>query len=122
MGKIKGIFRTYAPEYLNLYGNNMPLQHKKVIAAMLSCKTEENGSLVYECEDCCEQHTLFRSCGNRHCPQCQHHKTRQWLVRQLNRQLPGHHLMVTFTVPEEIREFMRKPSACRLRRPVRHLD
>lgn len=107
MGKINEIFRTYAPEYLNLHGKAMPAEHKKVIAAMLACKTEVNGSLVYECEDCGERHTLFRSCGNRHCPQCQHHKSRQWLERQLNRQLPGHHFMVTFTVPEEIREFMR---------------
>lgn len=107
MGKINEIFRAYAPEYLRLYGDTMPFEHKKVIAAMLNCKTEENGSLVYECEDCGGKHLLYRSCGNRHCPQCQHHKSRQWLERQLNRQLPGHHFMVTFTVPQEIREFMR---------------
>ena len=107
MGKINEIFRTYAPKYLNLYGETMPFEHKKVITAMLSCKTEDNGFLVYECEDCAEQHTLFRSCGNRHCPQCQQHKSRQWLERQLDRQVPGAHFMVTFTVPEEIREFMR---------------
>lgn len=107
MGAINDIFRTYAPEYIRLHGDSMPLDHKKVIAAMLCCKTEENGSLSYECEDCAEQHMFFRSCGNRHCPQCQHHKSRKWLERQLNRQLPGHHFMVTFTVPEEIRDFIR---------------
>lgn len=107
MGKINEIFRTFAPEYVRLHGNSMPMEHKKVIAAMINCKTEENGSLVYECEECGEKHLLFRSCGNRHCPQCQYHKSRQWLERQLNRQLPGNHFMVTFTVPEEIRDFIR---------------
>src|SRR5512146_2488492 len=107
MGAINDIFRMYAPEYIGLYGDAMPAEHKKVIGAIITCKTEENGSLVYECEECGEKHLLFRSCGNRHCPQCQSHKTRQWLERQITRQLPGHHFMVTFTVPQEIRDFIR---------------
>ena len=46
-------------------------------------------------------------CGNRHCPTCQNHKARQWLKKQLDRELPGHHFMVTFTVPSQLRRFMR---------------
>jgi hypothetical protein len=107
MGMINDIFREFGPEYLKRFGETMPKEHKKVIAAMVKCKTEENGTLVYECEECGEKHMFFLSCGNRHCPQCQHHKTRQWLERQLSRQLPGQHFMTTFTVPEEIRPFMR---------------
>jgi hypothetical protein len=107
MGKINKLFRTYAPEYLALYGDTMPYEHKKVIDAILNCKTAENGTVVLECEDCGEQHTIFRSCGNRHCPQCQHNKGQLWMERQMDRQLPGDHFMVTFTVPEELREFMR---------------
>jgi ribosomal protein S27E len=59
MGKINKLFRTYAPEYLGLYGDTMPQVHKKVINAILNCKTAENGTLVFECEDCSEQHTIF---------------------------------------------------------------
>ena len=40
-------------------------------------------------------------------PGCQQHKTRQWLDWQLQRQLPGHHFMLTFTVPEPLRAFLR---------------
>lgn len=58
-------FLTFAPEYVRLHGNSMPMEHKKVIATMIICKTEENGSLVYECKECGEKHLLFRSCGNR---------------------------------------------------------
>lgn len=107
MGMINDIFRTYGPEYLRIYGETMPTEHKKVIAAIINCRTEGNGSFVYRCEKCGETHVVHRSCGNRHCPQCQGHKTRLWIERQLGRQLPGHHFMVTFTVPEEIRPFMR---------------
>jgi hypothetical protein len=107
MGMINEIFREFGPEYIRRFGNSMPGEHKKVIAAIIACRTEENGSLVYQCEECGESHVLHRSCGNRHCPQCQGHKTRQWLERQFKRQLPGHHFMVTYTVPEEIRPFLR---------------
>jgi hypothetical protein len=40
-------------------------------------------------------------------PTCQHFKTREWLESRINRQLPGHHFMLTFTVPESLRRFIR---------------
>ena len=63
---------------------------------------------LYQCEKCGQLHRVYRSCGNRHCPSCQHHKTRQWLEKQIKRQLPGHHFLLTFTVPEKLRRFIRK--------------
>ena len=75
--------------------------------AILKCRTEEAGIALYECEQCGHAHIVYRSCGNRHCPTCQHHKTREWLETQMNRQLPGHHFMLTFTVPESLRRFIR---------------
>ena len=48
-----------------------------------------------------------RSCGNRHCPNCQHEKTQAWLQKQSDRLLPIHHFLVTFTVPEELRGLLR---------------
>ena len=71
------------------------------------CRTEAYGSVCYQCEDCGHPHVLPAACGNRHCPQCQHRKTQQWLERGLQRQLPGHHFMLTFTVPEPLRAFLR---------------
>lgn len=107
MGAIAEIFRKFAPEYLRRFGDTMPPEHRKVIDSILLCRTEENGSAVYCCEECGLNHIMNRSCGNRHCPQCQNHKTTQWLERQMERMLPGHHFMMTFTVPEELREFIR---------------
>jgi len=98
---------VYAPEYIQKFGGSMPEQHKKVIEAIISCRTPANGSVIYECTGCGKRHETFRSCGNRHCPVCQNHKTRQWLEKQLERQVPGHHFMLTVTVPESLRLFMR---------------
>lgn len=97
MSIINEIFRTFGPEYFRRFGSDMPEQHRKVIADICSCRTEDNGTTFFRCPDC----------GNRHCPGCQQHKGQQWLSRQLEQQLPGHHFLVTFTVPEEVREFFR---------------
>lgn len=106
MGAITEIFRAVGPEYLERFPD-MPLDHKKTIAAIINCRSGEFGQVVYQCQKCGKQHALDRSCGNRHCPQCQYHKSRQWLDTQLGRQLPGPHFMLTFTMPEELRPFCR---------------
>ncbi len=107
MGAIQEIFRQYGPAYLERFGDAVSAEHKKVIEAICQCRTEAYGSVCYQCEDCGHPHVVPAACGNRHCPQCQHRKSLQWLARQLERQLPGHHFMLTFTVPEPLRPFLR---------------
>ena len=107
MTTIRDIFQTYGPEYLNHFGDSMPGEHLKVIDAIINCRTKHYGLMIYSCEKCGQNHTIYRSCGNRHCPTCQHHKAGQWLDNQMQRQLPGPHFMITFTVPEQLRSFMR---------------
>jgi hypothetical protein len=85
----------------------MPDNHKKVIDSIINCRTEACGTLVYNCQKCGTIHYVYRSCGNRHCPVCQNHKTIQWYEKQMERQLPGHHFMLTVTVPECLRFFIR---------------
>lgn len=107
MATIKDIFQTYGTEYIQRFARAMPTDHRKVINAIINCRTSHYGATLYTCEACAQTHLIYRSCGNRHCPNCQHHKARQWLDRQINRQLPGHHFMITFTVPQQIRRFIR---------------
>ncbi|RJQ69365.1 MAG: transposase [Desulfobacteraceae bacterium] len=106
MGAITEIFRFFGPEYLSRYPD-MPDQHRKTINAIINCRSGAYGVAVYQCCGCGKSHHIDRSCGNRHCPQCQYHKSRQWLEKQLDRRLPGQHFMLTFTVPEQLRPFCR---------------
>lgn len=108
MTSIHEIFITFGPEYLERYATKMPNAHRKVIDAIMACRTEACGVAFYQCDDCTELSQFYRSCGNRHCPTCQYNKTRQWLQKQIERQLPGHHFLITFTVPEQLRHFMRQ--------------
>lgn len=107
MTTIREIFQTYAPRYVETYKDAIPKDHLKTINAIIKCRTSLSGVTVYKCTGCGEVHHVFKSCGNRHCPSCQHAKTIEWTNKQLNRQLPGHHFMMTFTVPQDIRSFIR---------------
>jgi hypothetical protein len=79
MGALQALFRQYAPAYLERFADAVCAAHRKVIEALCQCRTETLGSVCYQCEDC----------GHRHCPQCQHRKSRLWRERQLERQWPG---------------------------------
>lgn len=107
MTTIKNIFKTFGPEYLERFGQRMPAEHKKVIAAIVHCRSHHYGAMIYKCEQCGTNHLVYRGCGNRHCPGCQHHKSQQWLDKQLERQLPGHHFLITFTVSQTLARAIR---------------
>lgn len=102
---IKDIFTEYAWEYLLANKGRVPTNHKKVIDAIINCRTDVYGVTFYKCESCGGIHSNYRSCGNRHCPTCQDHKTKQWTLKQLRKELSCNYFMITFTVPKEIREF-----------------
>ena len=107
MGALQRLFTAHGAHYLEQFGATMPATHRKVMAAMLACRTPQAGALWCGCAACGAAHLLPRSCGNRHCPTCQGRKAFAWLARQLERALPTHHFMLTFTVPESLRAFLR---------------
>jgi hypothetical protein len=102
---IKDIFTEYAWEYLLANKGSVPTNHKKVIDAIVNCRTDVYGITFYKCESCGGIHTSYRSCGNRHCPTCQNHKTKEWTLKQLKKELYCNYFMITFTVPSQIRSF-----------------
>lgn len=106
MTTITDIFNAFAPEYHERYPN-LPASHQRALSAIQHCQSGHYGHSLYQCQSCGGQHRVHHSCGNRHCPQCQHHKTQQWLHNQLSQQLPGPHFLITFTVPEPLRPFIR---------------
>ena len=105
MPTLADIFRAYLADYQAQH----PLSRleRRTLQALLDCRSGQLGSTLYQCADCGHQHFIHRSCGNRHCPQCQQHKTRQWLDAQQTRQLPVPHFLLTFTVPQSLRPFLR---------------
>jgi len=105
MPTLADIFREYLAEYLAQHP--MTRRERRTIQALLDCRSGQLGSTLYQCTGCGRKHVVYRSCGNRHCPQCQQHKTRQWLEQQQARQLFVPYFLLTFTVPARLRPFLR---------------
>ena len=98
MTTITDIFTAYAPEYIARHPA-LPPSHHKAIQAILNCRTGHYGHSLYACQRCGGRHRILHSCGNRHCPQCQHAKAEQWLHKQLEKQLPGPYFLITSATP-----------------------
>ena len=85
----------------------MSSEQLQVMSLLERCRTGELGGALYRCEACARYHATPRSCGNRHCPRCQGHKAKQWLEKELEKLLPCPYFLITFTVPKELRRFVR---------------
>ena len=97
-----------APEYLEAFGPAMPGRHRQVLKKILRCRTPALGGHIFACPDCPGFHYRYHSCNDRHCPQCGQTDADDWLQRQRARLLlPVPYFLVTFTVPEELRFFIR---------------
>ena len=107
MPTVADALRQHLPGYLETFGDRVPLGHRKVLSAITRCRTGQLGDVIYRCTSCDKRHWVGRSCGNRHCPNCQKQKTSLWLIRQTEKLLPVQHFVVTFTVPEELRPLLR---------------
>ena len=107
MPAVADALRQHGPAYLLKYGSRMPLRHRKVLSLIMRCQTGELGHAKYQCGCCEKQHWVPRSCSDRHCPNCQKHKTQTWLAKQTAKLLPVQHFVVTFTVPQELRSLLR---------------
>lgn len=107
MPTVADCLRQHAPDYLLHFGDSVPVGHCRVLGLIQRCRTGELGAFAYACERCGTRHYLGRSCGNRHCPNCQHDKTQRWLTKQTERLIPANYFLVTFTVPRQVAMVLR---------------
>ena len=50
MGALQELFRTHGGAYLACFGDTMPGHQKKVLHALMACRTPGNGSTCYHGE------------------------------------------------------------------------
>jgi len=102
------LLRHLAPDYWKRFGSSMPGRHREVLHKILSCRTPALGGQLFQCPDCPGVHYRYHSCNDRHCPQCGQTDADDWLQRQQARLLlPTSYFLLTFTVPEALRLFIR---------------
>jgi hypothetical protein len=107
MPTVADVVRRYGPGYLARFGDAVPPRHRKVVRAISACRTGELGHVVFACSRCGHRHHIGRSCGDRHCATCQQDRADTWLAKQTARLLPCPYFLLTFTLPEELRRFVR---------------
>lgn len=107
MLEMADIFREYGPSYRSRYGGRMLSSHKRTMDDIVNCRTPAMGGQVYECKDCHEVDYSYHSCMNRHCPKCMNDQAEEWRKKQKELLLPVAYFLVTFTLPEELRQTAR---------------
>ena len=95
------VLRTFGPAYPNPHA--LSTVQARAWRAIVTCRTPALGGTLQQCDHCGREQRLFRSCGNRHCPQCQAFESQRWIDQQLQRLVPGEYFMLTFTLPAEFR-------------------
>jgi len=106
MPTLADILRRHWPAYRAKFGTAIPPTHRAAVQAILNCRTPERGGQLFACA-CGAFHFAYHSCGHRACHQCGQGHARAWARRQEMKLLPVSYFLVTFTVPEELREVIR---------------
>lgn len=101
---IAEIFSKGFSEYENRFGH-FPAEHYKIANAIMACRTDELGGHSYRCNECNHEITLYNSCRNRHCPNCQAYATAAWVQKRIDDLLPVPYFHVVFTIPHQLNPF-----------------
>ena len=101
---VADVFRAGFQEYA-AKRDIVPALHRKIASAIMDCRTEKLGGLVYTCEDCSEPLVLFHSCRNRHCPKCQAMARAAWVTNRKNELPQTDYFHVVFTIPPALKPY-----------------
>lgn len=101
------LLRRHWPDYQRQFGSQLLPSHRRAVQAILKCRTAALGGQVYRCQNCQREHYVYHSCNHRACPQCGTAKAGQWLEAQKAKLLPVPYYLITFTVPEALRSWLR---------------
>src|SRR4030065_340135 len=93
---VGAIFRRYMSQYQKEHS----LSHEQCQAAraIMECRTAALGGVIKACTECGSWEFQYKSCKNRHCPQCGAFEKAQWLEAQKKWLLPIHYYHVVFTL------------------------
>ena len=104
--ELADIFRTYGKRL-----DGLNAQQRRVVAAILSCRTAALGGHVRECDSGCGyQEISYNSCRDRHCPKCQGLDRVRWQEARADDVLPVPYFHIVFTIPSCLHEiFLANP-------------
>lgn len=81
------------------------VQEGKTARAIMNCRTDMLGGIVYHCESCNTTVPLYHSCRSRYCPTCQAKARSAWVEKREKEMLDVPYVHIVFTVPSSLKAF-----------------
>ena len=100
--EVADILRASGSGFWERHGSHLALQHRKVMDAIVRCRTAALGGHRDQCFRCGHQAISYNSCRNRHCPKCQGNARAKWLAARSVELLPVPYFHIVFTLPHEL--------------------
>ena len=100
--EVADIIRSAGESFVERSRRWITWQHRKVLLAILRCRTAVLGGHRDRCADCGHVAISYNSCGNRHCPRCQGNACLRWLRAREAELLPTRYVHAVFTLPREL--------------------
>ena len=104
--EVADIIRVSGNSFWEQHGSHYAWQHRKVMAAIVRCRTAALGGHRDQCSGCGHQAISYNSCRNRHCPKCQGNARARWLAARSAELLPVAYFHIVFTLPHELSALM----------------
>ena len=99
------VLRRFGPELLGrlqAQGRSLRPEQTKAWRAIVQCRPAALGGQLMRCEACGTEQWRWRSCRNRHCPQCQSRQREQWRQARGAELLNVPYCHLVFTLPHEL--------------------
>ena len=99
--EVADIVRTAGNRFWEKYRSHLAWPHRKVLDAIVRCRTAALGGHLDQCVRCGHQAVSYNSCRDRHCPRCQGNARARWLAARSSELLPMPYFHIVFTLPHE---------------------
>jgi hypothetical protein len=100
--EVADIVRRTGNSFWERQQSHLAWPHRKVLDAIVRCRTAALGGHRDQCVRCGHQAISFNSCRNRHCPKCQGNARAKWLAARSAELLPVPYFHVVFTLPHSL--------------------
>ena len=100
--EVADILRASGSSFLDRHGSHLAPQHRKVMDAIIRCRTATLGGHLDRCSGCGHEAISYNSCRNRHCPKCQGNARARWLAARSAELLPVPYFHIVFTLPHDL--------------------
>ena len=109
MPELAEVLRRFGQAYRARYGDRALPSHRAAMRAIETCRTPVMGGQLWRCErdGCASERYAYHSCRNRFCPKCHKEQSERWLTLHRARLPACSYVLLTFTVPAELRHLAR---------------